>query len=314
MHHRVARAASKSALSREIAVRNATYYLGRVLKLGALTQTSLMQALESPRPVVSRGGNWTLLDVVVGPEGKYVFGRLARYLPEGRVDVVVPQTLSTETQIEPNLLVAAAPFVYIPEHSGIAFRANTGPIDHLTFIRRFCSIIERTLDQFFVDCDIALITDLRAFATRVSALDEIYRIHSKVSPPNPLFGPLWESLKDYLIQRNTDRMNIREDASSGETIRSTLPKLAASFIDMPEYQRSELLGLVPIGDAAILMAVDGYGTGTIRGRVGPDTVVIRTSETIANFSFSKEPSPAELYEAANKQLQRIKEDRYMEHG
>lgn len=294
--------------------RSATYYLGRVLKLGALTQESLMQALESPRPVVSRGGNWNLIDVTLGPNGKYVFGRLARYLPEGKVDVVVPHTLSTETQIEPNLLVASTPFVYIPEHSGIAFRANAGRIDHLTFIRRFCSIVERSLDHFFVDCDIALITDLRAFATRVSALDAIYRIQSKVSPPNPLFGPLWESLKDYLIQRNTDRMALREDAGPGETIRSILPELAWSYTGTIEYPRSELLHPVPVGDAAILMAVDGYGTGTIRGRAGPDNVVIRTAETIANFSFLREPSPAELYGAANEQLQRIKQDRYMEHG
>lgn len=294
--------------------RNATYYLGRVLKLGALTQESLLQALESPRPLVSRGGNWTFLDVTIGPERKYIFGRLARYLPEGKVDVVVPHTLSTEQQVEPNLLVASTPFVYIPEHSGIAFRANTGRIDHLTFMRRFCSIVERSLDQFFVDCDIALITDLRAFATRVSALDAIYRIQSRVSPPNPLFGPLWGDLKDYLIQRNTDRMNLREDAGPGESIRSVLPELASSYSGTLEYPPSELLRPVPVGDAAILMAVDGYGTGIIRGSIGPDAIVIRTSETIANFSFTKEPSPGDLYAAANEQLERIKRDRYMDHG
>lgn len=294
--------------------RNATYYLGRVLKLGALTQESLLQALESPRPLVSRGGNWTFLDVTVGPERKYIFGRLARYLPEGKVDVVVPHMLSTEQQVEPNLLVASTPFVYVPEHSGLAFRANTGRIDHLTFIRRFCSIVEHSLDQFFVDCDVALITDLRAFATRVSALDAIYRIQSRVSPPNPLFGPLWESLKDYLIQRNTDRMNLREDAGPGESIRSVLPELTSSYSGTLEYPRSELLRPVPVGDAAILMAVDGYGSGTTRGRIGADTIVIRTSETIANFSFPKEPLPWDLYAAANEQLERIKQDRYMDHS
>lgn len=294
--------------------RNATYYLGRVLKLGTLTQDSLLQALEAPRPLVSRGGNWTFLDVTAGPDRKYIYGRLARYLPEGKVDVVVPDTLSTEQQVEPNLLVASTPFVYIPEHSGIAFRANASRIDHLTFIRRFCSIVERSLDHFFVDCDIALITDLRAFATRVSALDAIYRIQSRVSPPNPLFGPLWENLKDYLIQRNTDRMNLREDAGPGESIRSVLPELAWNYSGTLEYPRSELLRPVPVGDAAILMAVDGYGVGTIRGRSDGEQVVIRTSETIANFTFAKEPLPGELYVAANDQLQRIKEDRYMDHG
>lgn len=291
-----------------------TYYLGRVLKLGSLTQASLMQALASPQPIQSRGGNWALVNVQFDEEHEYVFGRLARYLPEGRVDVVDPTTLSTGSQIEPNLLVASAPFVYIPRHSGIAFQATSTQIDHATFIRRFCAIVEASLDNFFVDCQIRLITDLRAFAVRVSALDAIYKIQSRVSPPNPLFGPLWENLKDYLLRRNADRLNLTEDAGPGEALHSVLPELASSYSGTLEYPRSELFSPVPIGDAAILMAVDGYGSGTIRGRIDGETVVIKTSETIANFGFDKNPNPEELYMAANENFERIKSDRYMEHG
>lgn len=294
--------------------RSGTYYLGRVLKLGSLTQASLMQALASPRPIQSRGGNWALVNVQVDDEYEYVFGRLARYLPEGRIDVVDPYTLSTGSQLEPNLLVASAPFVYIPRHSGIAFQATSAPIDHATFTRRFCSIIEASLDNFFVDCQIQLITDLRAFAIRVSALDAIYKIQSRVSPPNPLFGPLWENLKDYLLQRNADRLNLTEDAGPGEALHSILPELASSYTGTLEYPRSELFNPVPVGDAAILMAVDGYGSGTIRGRIDSETIVIKTSETIANFSFDKDPLPEDLYQAANEHFERIKNDRYMEHG
>lgn len=294
--------------------RNGTYYLGRVLKLGSLTQTTLMQALASPRPIQSRGGNWALVNVHFEPESQFVFGRLARYLPEGRVDVVDPHTLSTESQIEPNLLVASVPFVYIPAHSGIAFLASSSNIDHLTFIRRFCSIIEGSLDNFFVECQIQVITDLRAFAIRVSALDAIYKIQSRVSPPNPLFGPLWESLKNYLIQRNADRLNLTENAGPGEVLHSVLPELASSLTETAQYPESELSSPIPVGDAAILMAVDGYGTGVIRGRIDRDTVVIKTSETIANFSFDRDPLPEELYEAANEQFEKIRVDRYMEHG
>jgi hypothetical protein len=294
--------------------RNGTYYLGRVLKLGSLTQASLMQALASPRPIQSRGGNWALVNVHLDPDSQFVFGRLARYLPEGRVDVVDPNTLSTESQIEPNLLVASVPFVYIPAHSGIAFLANSSNIDHLTFIRRFCSIIEGSLDNFFVECQVQVITDLRAFAIRVSALDAIYKIQSRVSPPNPLFGPLWENLKNYLIQRNADRLNLTENAGPGEALQSVLPELASSYTENAQYPDSEFLNPIPIGDAAILMAVDGYGIGIIRGRIESDTVVIKTSETIANFNFEKDPLPEELYSAANDQFERIKVDRYMEHG
>ncbi len=294
--------------------RKGTYYLGRVLKLGSLTQESLMYALQSPRPVQGRSGNWALVNVQADEDGQYVFGRLARYLPEGRVDVVDPYTLSTGSQIEPNLLVASVPFVYIPRHSGIAFQAKSTGIDHVTFSRRFSQIIEASLDNFFVDCQIQLITDLRSFALRVSGLDAIYKIQCKVSPPNPLFGPLWESLKNYLIERNADRLNLTEDAGSGERLNSTLPELAATYVETQEYPQTVLRDAVPIGDAAILMAVDGYGSGTIRGQSDGELVVIRTAETIANFSFTKDPEPRDLYLAANDHFERIKKDRYMEHG
>ena len=56
--------------------RNGTYYLGRVLKLGSLTQATLMQALSSPRPIQSRGGNWALVNVHLDPDSQFVFGRL----------------------------------------------------------------------------------------------------------------------------------------------------------------------------------------------------------------------------------------------
>jgi hypothetical protein len=273
-----------------------------------------MQALASPRPIQSRGGNWALVNVHLDPDGQFVFGRLARYLPEGRVDIVDPNTLSTESQIEPNLLVASVPFVYIPAHSGIAFLAGSSNIDHSTFIRRFCSIIEGSLDNFFVECQIEVITDLRALAIRVSALDAIYKIQSRVSPPNPLFGPLWENLKKYLIQRNADRLNLTENAGPGEVLQSMLPELASSYTETAQYPSPDLLTPIPVGDAAILMAVDGYGAGIIRGRIRGDTVVIRTSETIANFSFDKDPTPEGLYSAANEQFDRIRADRYMEHG
>lgn len=220
----------------------------------------------------------------------------------------------TESQIEPNLLVASVPFVYIPAHSGIAFLANSSNIDHLTFIRRFCSIIEGSLDNFFVECQVQVITDLRAFAIRVSALDAIYKIQSRVSPPNPLFGPLWENLKNYLIQRNADRLNLTENAGPGEALHSMLPELTSKYAETAQYPDSEFFSPIPVGDAAILMAVDGYGTGIIRGRIDSDTVVIKTSETIANFNFDKDPLPEKLYSAANDQFERIKVDRYMEHG
>ncbi len=294
--------------------RQGTYYLGRVVKLGQLDQEKLIFALTHPSQVTSRGGVWTLVDIEHSERPHYIFGRLARYLPEGRVDVVDPVTQSTESQIEPNLLVASTPFVYIPEHSGIAFLATSAPIDILTFVKRFTEIIERSLENFFVHCEISFITDIRAFALRLASLDRIFKIQARVYPPNPLFGPLWERLKEYLISRNTDQLVISEDAGSGQSLNTILQELAGQIAETNVYPRYFTDDPVPIGDAAILMAADGYGRGTVRGSHDGRLTIIRTTETIANFHFNREPTSHELYEAANEAFELIKRDRYMEHG
>lgn len=155
-----------------------TYYAGRVLKLGLLDQEKLLAAIKNPTSVTHRGNAWTFLDVdeYKQAEHHYVFGRLCKYAPEGEVGVVDESTRSERKQLEPNLLVASSPFVYIPAHSGIAFLNVSGQIEVRTFIRRFSEIIEETHSNFFVDCDIELITDLKTFAAKLLSLQGIFKI------------------------------------------------------------------------------------------------------------------------------------------
>jgi len=62
------------------------------------------------------------------------------------------------------------------------------------------------------------------------------------------------------------------------------------------------------------MAADGYGSGTIKGTVEGEIIIIKTSETALNFSFDKTPNPHELYERVLQIFNRIREQRHMEHG
>jgi len=293
-----------------------TYYAGRVLKLGLLDQDKLLSALRDSISIKYRGNAWTFLDVIEYQQSgnHYLFGRLSKYAPEGEVGVVDAKTRSEKKQAEPNLLVASSPFVYIPSHSGIAVLNVSGHIEMRTFIRRFCEIIEATHQNFFVDCDIELVSDLKSFSAKLSSLQGIFKIEAKVSPPNPLFSPLWEPLEKYLRGRNTDRMTIVEDAPEADTLKTDLPKLveAASL----QTEDSPFLPEVPIpvGDAAILMAADGYGSGTIRGRRDDEIIIIKTSETALNFTFDKIPDPENLYLRALKIFERIEKQRHMEHG
>lgn len=293
-----------------------TYYAGRVLKLGTLNQSSLMEALRYPESIRYRGNAWTFTDIQEYKElhHHYIFGRLSKYSPKGEVGVVDEKTRSEKKQIEPNLLVASSPFVYIPEHSGIAFLHVSNNIENQTFIKRFSEIIEATHKNFFIDCDIELVSDLKTFSAKLASLDGIYKIDARVSPPNPLFSPLWKHLEHYLRSRNTDRMTIVEDAPTSEPLHTDLPSIVEAASRQTENKPFTPDAPLAIGDAAILMAADGYGSGTIRGKRDNETIVIKTSETALNFSHDKTPIPMDLYTRALKIFKKIQEQRHMEHG
>lgn len=292
-----------------------TYYLGRVLKLGTLNQEKLMKAINEPVSISYRGSSWTFIDVQeVNTMGQhYIFGRLSKYKPLGEVTIVDTKKRTEETQIEPNLKVASSPFVYIPSHSGIAFLNVYNHIEQKAFVNRFCSIVEETYQRFFVDCDIELVSDLRSFSAKISSLDGIYHVNAKISPPNPMFGCLWAELKDYLIKRNTDRMTVVEDSPENQPLNTDLAyhiERAANQTTEEQYTSEVPL---PIGDAAILMAADGYGHGTVKGKRDNDFVTIKTSETVKNFSFDKNPEPEALYARAVEIFNDIKDKRHLGH-
>lgn len=293
-----------------------TYYAGRVLKLGALDQKMLMAALRNPASILRRGNAWTFIDINEYNQSghHYIFGRLSKYAPDGEVGVVDEPTRSEKKQIEPNLLVASSPFVYIPDHSGIAFLHVSSNIEVPTFIRRFSEVIEETHQGFFVDCDIELVSDLKTFAAKLASLEGIFKIDARVSPPNPLFSPLWKPLEQYLRHRNTDRMTIVEDAPGSEALHTDLPNIVEAAAQQTESEPFTPDEPLAIGDAAILMAADGYGSGTIRGKRDGEVVVIKTSETALNFTFDKIPDPFDLYLKALAIFIKIQEQRHMEHG
>src|SRR5690606_9861933 len=103
-----------------------------------------------------------------------------------------------------------------------------------------------------------------------------------------------------------------EDSSLGEPLDTDLAEHVEGIVQQ-SAEKPYAPDPLPIGDAAILMAADGYGKGSVRGKQGDDVIVIRTSETVRNFSFERDPDPEKLYKKTNGILERIKEERHMEH-
>ncbi len=293
------------------------YYLARILKRGELTPDKIALAMRESVTVEYRGTRYSFIDYqAFGDQGKEdgFYAKLAKYKQQGAVDVVrEEQHASAETKVR-NLIDAASPFVYIPGVSGLAYRHiwNKFPSDQ--FERVFKELIESKFERFFVGCDIEPVTDLRTFVMRLSRLDRITQLQATVVPPNPLFGPCWKSLGEYMQKRKLVEAQIREEAPSG--IETKLKKIAAAVLaDIPPEQLVPLMEplLDGVGDAALLMAADGYGRARVKGVEEGREVVIRTSENQKSFLFDGDPNPTLLFEYAFEAFRKIDEERGLRH-
>lgn len=256
---------------------------------------------------------WTITNVVDNRQAPipFVFGRLAKFAAEGHVTVVDTRTKSEVDAVAPNLVAASAPFVYLPKFSGIAYLHVWNEIQEDLFPRRFKSVIETSLGGFFVDCSIEPITDYRMFSEKLSALDRITEMTAKVHPPNPLFGRLWEPLKDYMEKRSASELALNEKEAGPQGLKSNIQVLIKNIVVNPSYQPQQH---VDVTDAAMLMAADGYGAGKVQGKHQDADVVIKTSDTQKSFMFDKDPAPAGLAETAAKHLAQVSAERDMRHA
>jgi hypothetical protein len=244
----------------------------------------------------------------------FAFAQLTKYHPDGEVPVIDEEHRVRDKRPEPNLLIASSPFVYIPEFSGIAFQHVWNLIERKAFVHRFTDIVCKSHDNFFVDCKIEPITDLRTFAARLSAIEYFLEIQAKVRPPNPLFGRAWADLKNYLTRRSTTELNLKEKGEGKSPLRTKIVEHIKAILAQSEPHPYNSNEPVDVTDAAILMAADGYGSGKVIGKEKGSTVIIRTSETQKSFLFEVEPKPEALFQEAHNHFSRVSNERDMEHG
>lgn len=298
-----------------------SYFLGRVIKFGDISPEQIAEAISEPVPFQLNDVHYTFTEVQTfrGASGlRFIFAKLAKYRPQGAIEVVEPEQHSERTAEVTNLLVASSPFVYLPEFSGIAYPHIWHRLEREQFEKTFGTMVTEKYSGFFKNVSIEPIADLRTFVHNISRLDRITRIDATVHPPNPLFGPAWESLRDYLRSRNLKDLNVKEDAASDAGIRTNIPQLAAAVLeDRNELGReaARVIGRQSgVGDAAVLMAADGYGKAKVQGTRGQRRVIVRTQQSQIHFPFDKDPEPEALYAEARAILERINEDRYLDHS
>jgi len=293
-------------------VRRGRYYLGRVVKLGELDQERLLYAIREPKAISVGQFQWTFTDTVdaTGSDDGFIFSRLSKYSQEGHVTVVDTTTKSRRDSVAENLLIASAPFVYLPEFSGIAYLHVWNGIEESVFRRRFSSLIEESYDNFFVSCEIDPISDYRAFVTKLKALDSFSEIRAKVHPPNPLFGDLWKELNEYIKSRNASEVQVAEKSDKNDGLSTELVNLINAIL---EERINDVPHPASLTDAALLMAADGYGSGKVIGVSRSESVIIRTSDTQKSFLFDKEPLVDEIASETRKRFKVISKEREMQH-
>lgn len=287
------------------------YYLGRVVKIN-LDQERVMNAITNA-PIITIGKfDWTITDIEDNrnEEFPYIFGKLSKYAKDGHAKVIDEVSRSQINADVPNLLEASSSFVYLPECSGIAFLHVWNGIQEDVFPRRFKSVIEAAFDGFMVACDVEPISDYRAFTSRLKKLSHFTEFSATVYPPNPLFGRLWGSLNEYIDSRNASEVTIKEQTSKSKGLKSKIIELMDRILESPDYEPGEVPA---IGDAAILMAADGYGRGKVVGVEGGNEVVIKTSDTQKSFLHENDPEPNELAIKAKSQFDRVSSERDMKH-
>lgn len=291
------------------------YYLGRVIKLGPLDDSMLLRAFTHPAVVEKGKYAWTITNAEIHHSRRvveYAYGQISKFDPKGLVKVINRRSRRQEERLQPDMAIASCPFVYVPKYSGIAYLHVWNQIERDTFTRRFQDIVEESHQRFFFKCSIESISDMKAFSHRVASLDHVSSIDARVFPPNPLFGPVWRKLMEYLEKRNASELKIHEESEENEHLNSKILDHVNGVIRQTNDRPYEPEG-VEISDAAILMAADGYGRGTVEGHKNGSRIVISTFETVRSFLFSKEPDPRELFDEASKHMESITKERRMRH-
>ncbi|GMO41814.1 MAG: hypothetical protein Ta2F_17800 [Termitinemataceae bacterium] len=296
--------------------REAVFYVGRVTKSG-FEKEDFVNALLDPKPFTDNNNYvWNIVATnELEYDGiKYYYGKLNKANPNSTVKIMTNDYREEIEKDEPDMILCTSEFIYIPIYSGIAFQSIPNSIEQKKFKDVFQNIIETTLGGFFVECKINLIDDLVTFLKRLKQFDSISTIKVSVTPPNPMFGRFWESLRDYLQERNADKVLIKEISKQGKLI-SKLIELIEVLLRNEEKEIIEYLKLnkISLADAGILMSMDGYGNGRIDGKVGGEKLFIKTHERVLHFTVQKDINNEDVFIKANNIFKRINNERHMEH-
>jgi hypothetical protein len=276
-----------------------TYYISRIEKAPQADWGEIDAAITNPVIIDKGKYKYAIVDHSVIIKEKVMFGKMVKYQEIGINELVNETKMTVERTEIPRRIVASSPFIYSAANAYIAYLHVWNNIRDDDFRTIFDQLIRQgaPVSGFRLNP----ITNEEMFVSRIKQFDKIYEMKTRVVPPNPLFGPLWEEIKEYLKRRKLREIRQKEACERQNSLASRLLEI----IDNRNIDPNQ----VDFGDKLMLMAMDGYGEGTIKGQVGKATRKVKTSDARESFEFDKEPQPSELAQKAESEYSRIKTNR-----
>ena len=294
--------------------KNYRYYLGRITKAGVLKTEDIIDAVMEPVIITKNLYNYTFTNMYYDKQKNYIYGNLVKYTSESEIETILPEQHKESSVYVAHKKESSSPFILVLDYMGIVYPHVWNNLIKEQFEKYFCELITQKHENFFVSCMIEPIVDLRTFVDRVSKLSRVEKISATVVPPNPLFGPVWEDLKDYLNKRDTKELTLIEKSSNLDGIKTNIQKLMGYFINNEDKNLKFLKEQsYDISDAAILMAADGYGRAKLEGYHEGEKVIIKTRDNQKSFLYDRDPDREEFYQFVLEEFKSINSERYLGH-
>lgn len=266
--------------------KSATYYISRITKNEYVDWGQITEAIKTMSVVSSDNYKYTIININEISPG-ILYGEFAKYEEIGESEIIDEVNKKSRVEQSENKAIAISPFIYWPEEAAICYQHVWNHIREEDFREYFQYLIAQIIAAS--GFEIIPITDEKEFFKRLIQFKQIYEIDATVTPNNPLFGPIWKELGDYVRRRRAKKLKHKETSEKGSSLSSRIVELAENF------QNSDLnLTDVDFGDRAIFMAIDGYGYASIKGFDGNRILVLKTSDKHESFKFNKSPVPVEL--------------------
>lgn len=272
--------------------RTRQYLFGRVIAYGRSESKSelLSTLLTSSAELIPETGDfgWGIFQVrfLEGESDGFATGYLTKFSLAEAAERVDRETRTfTVEEMHDHTRAKARFFLHL--RSGlIAYHRAGGDITDRRFRRVFAGLLEETYEDLFIEAFVQPIMEPGDFFRKLDRFETVSRVRFSLHPTNPNFRPEYASLDKKMKRIRAERYTEEYVATPNTSLKANDPHV----------------------EAGLLMASDGYGSGTVEGILDGELRSIRTGdspETIA-VPITEEDPPSVLEKWLKAMFDRIR--------